>query len=62
VFVFFFFTHLHKIVSDNLGRHEDEHDGKAVRDVSRSLHDDDRQAEGHPHDAACEGQRGRYWD
>lgn len=49
----FLLTHFLKIVSDYLGGHEDEHDGKAVGDVSRRLHHDDGQTERHSHNAAC---------
>ncbi len=46
-------THLYKVVSHYLGSHEDEHDGKAVCDISSSLHHDDSQTKSHSHDATC---------
>lgn len=51
------FPYLYKVVSYYFGSHEDEHDGKAVCDISCSLHHDNSQTESHPHNATCRGQR-----
>lgn len=47
--------HLDEDVPHDLGGHEDQHDGEAVGHVAGGLHHDDRQAQRHPHDAACQG-------
>ena len=43
--------YLLKVVPHDLGRHQDQHNGQAVRHVACGLNHDDGQTQGHSHDA-----------
>lgn len=51
------FPHLNEVVTHYFCSHEDEHDGKAVCDVSGCLHQDNGQTQSHPDDTTCEDSR-----
>lgn len=51
------FPHLNEVVAHYFCSHEDEHDGKAVCDISGCLHQDDSQTQSHSDDTTCEDTR-----
>lgn len=47
----YFRSHLYKVIPDNLGSYQHEHDRKAVGDVTSGFYQDYSETEGHSHNA-----------